>query len=519
MGPQVVHLWFSTIRFLDRHAASDTQYLSVLHRSGKREIIRGPAVLFENPVLHESIEVKDAIQLKKASEALVVYTEVSVGTPVETSSTVDAKAGLGAEQKDEEAEDAAATGSAGGSVQLLRTSYAAGYDPAHEKSVSRRIITGPALWVPKVGEWVHEFEWSGAEQARIAEQANYYKPSNSKLSAKSSPSTGGASSKLSSMSTSTGGTTVVPGALVFNVLETNSQNWSPDASMRTSDNIPFTVQLTFNYKLKSVEHMLETSTDPVAEWWSGLEADMCVLGDHVTSTAVLEKGLNAVMSTLSSFPCLRERMESNGFSLDSVILRRVLASEALDRRFRDAAAEEADGARRLALAEVALKAERLAAQSKAEKETREFEAREREAEAREKREARAAELKEASLRLDMDRVESRRQKEHEMESAQLAHELELKSTKEQSEALQADAQMSRQIKFLRELKELDVDLTTFLMNQQQQGQNGGEDGAGRGGAAELTTLVRPQTFTFSLADATGAAVPPPVPAPPVAGKR
>jgi len=432
----VVHLWFSTIRFLDRHAATPTQYLSVLHRSGKRETIRGPAVLYENPVLHQKIEVKETIQLTAPTEALVVYTEVSVGMPVESSATfdatpVEAKVGLGAEEKQEEAE------------------AAEGYNPTHEKSVSRRIIRGPAVFVPKVGEWTHEFVWSGNQ----------------------APSRGA----------------IVPGALRFNVLETNTQTWSTDAKMRTSDNIPFTVQLTFTYKLESVEHMLASSTDPVAEWCSGLEADMCVLGDHVTSATVLAKGLNAVMSTLDSFPRLCARMESNGFSLEGVILRRVLASEALERRFKEAAAEETDGARRLAIAETNLKAERIAALSKAEKEARE-------AEAQEKREARAAEAKETRLRLEMERAESRRQKEHEMEANQLVHELEIKRQKDEAEAASANAHIEQQVRYLKELKALDVDLTSFLMK--------GGSGDRVSSPRELTKLV-PQTFTFSLADTPG----------------
>lgn len=449
IGPMVVHLWFSTIRFLDRHAATPTQYLAVLHRSGKRETIRGPAVLYENPVLHQSIEVKESIQLTAPTEALVVYTEVSVGTPVGSSATFDAtpvgaKLGLGAEEKQEDEEAEAAEG----------------YSPIHEKSVSRRIIRGPAIFVPKVDEWTHEFVWSG-NQARSR-------------------------------------SAIVPGALHFNVLETNTQTWSTDAKMRTSDNIPFTVQLTLTYKIKSIESMLASSTDPVAEWWSGLEADMCVLGDNVASSTVLAKGLNAVMSTLDSFPRLCARMESNGFSLEGVILRRVLASEALEKRFKEAAAEETDGARRLAIAETNLKAERIAALSKAEKEVCE-------AEAQEKREARAAEAKEASLRLEMERAESRRQKEHEMEATQLAHELEIKRQKEEAEAASANAQIERQVRYLKELKALDVDLTSYLMN------GGGEDRGSSPSPHELTKLV-PQTFTFSLADTPGnfgTAVPPP----------
>jgi len=501
----------------------------VLHRSGKREHIRGPAVLYENPVLHEAIQVKDCVQLVAPTESLIVYTEVSVGTPVDHQHDGHAQNGggksqIGAEEKETEP---------GAHVQLLTTSYAEGSHPALEKSVSRRIITGPAVFVPKVGEFMHEFEWSG--NAHSCTQGSNDARGNQRVSSRRG---GGGSSGLGQDLGSAVGeepTKVVPGALKFEVLHTNRQTWAVDSEMRTSDNITFTVKLTFNYELKSVEHMLASSSDPVAEWMAGLEADICVLGDRVTSSSVMQHGLNAELSTLDSFPCLRQRMQANGFSLDQCVLRRVLASEALERRFREAAAEEAEGVRRLALAEANLKTERIAALSKAESEARKAEQKEereaKAAEAKEKSDARAADAKETSLRLEMERVEARRLKEHEMQAAQLAHALQMAKSKEDAEAASANATLERQVRYLKELKELEVDLTAFLMNGNNCTNSAGAGAVGAGAVGAGTVgaaggkqllgtgldgagLLGATHISFPLAvgaDAGGAVPPPPLP--------
>ena len=79
VGPRLERLWCSQIRFLDRFTASPEQYLCVRHKSGRVEHVRGPALLYENPVEHDGVEVKDAIVLKTEAELVVLYREVAVG--------------------------------------------------------------------------------------------------------------------------------------------------------------------------------------------------------------------------------------------------------------------------------------------------------------------------------------------------------------------------------------------------------------------------------------------------------
>ena len=79
VGPRLERLWCSQIRFLDRFTASPEQYLCVRHKSGRVEHVRGPALLYENPVDHDDVEVCDAIVLKTEAELVVLYREVAIG--------------------------------------------------------------------------------------------------------------------------------------------------------------------------------------------------------------------------------------------------------------------------------------------------------------------------------------------------------------------------------------------------------------------------------------------------------
>lgn len=73
VGPQLVRLWCSTIRFLDRKVAGPNEYLCVTHKNGQIEHICGPHAMFCNPVRHQSITVLPAIVLKSPKDCIVVY--------------------------------------------------------------------------------------------------------------------------------------------------------------------------------------------------------------------------------------------------------------------------------------------------------------------------------------------------------------------------------------------------------------------------------------------------------------
>jgi len=72
IGPALVRMYYSTIRFLDRHVASTNEYLKIRNVDGTVEHRRGPAALFENPVYHLGVTVEKAILLEDASHHLIV---------------------------------------------------------------------------------------------------------------------------------------------------------------------------------------------------------------------------------------------------------------------------------------------------------------------------------------------------------------------------------------------------------------------------------------------------------------
>jgi len=62
-GPRRIWIYMSHVRFLDRHCASQNQYIRIQHKDGRIEHVKGPVELFCNPVKHESMKVKDAVEL------------------------------------------------------------------------------------------------------------------------------------------------------------------------------------------------------------------------------------------------------------------------------------------------------------------------------------------------------------------------------------------------------------------------------------------------------------------------
>ena len=91
VGPKLKRMFFSNIRFCQRHVADQDSYLVVKFRDGRKEHIRGPCFCFEDPVIHQSITLHAAVSLN-ASEAIVVYPArttralASTGTAAESAS-------------------------------------------------------------------------------------------------------------------------------------------------------------------------------------------------------------------------------------------------------------------------------------------------------------------------------------------------------------------------------------------------------------------------------------------------
>lgn len=106
-GPKVLFVPCCKIERLQNVVALPEEYLVIRFVDGRTEHRRGPAMEWLDPVVHDSIDVKKALEAN-ANEAIVIYCE-----------------------KDGE--------------------------------VERRVERGPGIFVLNPNEWLHEFRWHGAD--------------------------------------------------------------------------------------------------------------------------------------------------------------------------------------------------------------------------------------------------------------------------------------------------------------------------------------------------------------------
>jgi len=83
IGPKLVYLFYSTIRFLNRHVANENQYIVVEKADGSLEHFQGPCAVWENPVKYRKVTVKNSINLLSERDCVVVISD----NPSKTSKT------------------------------------------------------------------------------------------------------------------------------------------------------------------------------------------------------------------------------------------------------------------------------------------------------------------------------------------------------------------------------------------------------------------------------------------------
>lgn len=284
-GPQRIRLFFSHVRFLDRHVADQNQYLRVQFRDGRKEHHRGPQAWFHDPCVHLAISTHDAFKLS-ANECMVVYREALPNEAAESSLLVAdgvpaaAKTPLPAKGIDEPKAKVSAVGVPG--------------------TVQRRIVRGPAVFIPGAYEWVHEFSWHGTKSEETGKGSKTGAP----------------------------GVEKVPHALKFHKLrQMPDQTYISVKSVRTVDDAQVTVHLMVFYELKDVERMLDSTSDPMGDFVNATSADVMKFGADNTYESLLQR--TAQLSDVATFPILAGRMAQTGFELLKIVYRGYSAGDAL----------------------------------------------------------------------------------------------------------------------------------------------------------------------------------------------
>ena len=226
-----------TVSILARHVASQGQYLLVQYKDGRTEHLHGPWELCFHPLEHEKIELHEALKLA-ANEAVVVYRRA----PYDSSSLV-AKVELSVPPKGKPLISLESNGDAASSAPQppldpslpLLTTEAAGQEGAMH--VERRVVHGPAVFIPDSNEWLHTFSWHGSLKAD------------------------GKGSK-----TGYAGDVKVPHALNFQVIRCMPDSmYLSVRDVRTVDDANLTVHLMLFYELQSIETMLDSTNDMIGD--------------------------------------------------------------------------------------------------------------------------------------------------------------------------------------------------------------------------------------------------------------
>ena len=394
-GPQRVRLWFSHVRFLDKHTADQSQYLVCQYRNGRREHMRGPISLFFDPCVHQLVECRDAYKLA-ANEALVVYNEKATAAAASPDAiTLELSSNGEAPQKGLKVGD------------------------ADLRQVSRRIVTGPAIFIPSSDEWVHEFSWHGSF------------PNGTGID--------GTGSKTGYL-----GDTKRPHAVKFEKLRSMpDQMYYSVKDVRTKDDAQITVHLMLFYELASIEKMLDSTNDPIGDFINAASADVMTFGAAHTYESFLQE--TSTLSEIATFPILSQRMEQTGYKLMKVVYRGYTCAPQLQEMHNTSIAKRT----------------KLRLDSDTAKEEQEKQA--MELRCRQARSAQERELAEASARhkielAGLEKEQARRDEDADHEQA-MRHE----SARRDAELAHLNAKHEAEAKRHGALKGLGVDLTKYLV--------------------------------------------------------
>lgn len=352
VGPKRVWKGRSRFEKMRHFVAHPGEFLIVRFRDGRQDHLPGPIEIWFDPRVHEQVTRQDALQLA-AKEAVIVYNR-----------------------------------------------------PIESGAVSRRIVTGPTLFVPAPGEWLHTFTWHGSE--------------------------GGSQSAGK----------VAKGLIFQKIWLMPDQMYHDVADVRTADDAVLTIKLMLFFELIDIERMLDATHDPVGDFVNAATSDVVDFCGHRTFEEF--KRETGKLNEIETYKQLTARAGQNGYRINKVVYRgygapdrlQAMHDQAIEARTKlqlDRATEEqAQNLEDFKLNAQMVRAARRRTEQGVEVET---------------------EIEQARKRQEAER----QQKEAERTAAREQHRRDAET--EQELRRQAD---DRQRQHLGALKEMGVDLTAFL---------------------------------------------------------
>lgn len=236
VGPRRVWSFRKRVQAMAHHVAHPGEFLITRFRDGRQEHLRGPAHVWFDPRAHLAIAREEALQIA-TREAVVVYARDDAG------------------------------------------------------DVHRRVVEGPAVFVPEPGEWLHTFSWHGSRGS----DSGYRK---------------------------------VPNGLVFQKLWLLPDQMYHDVpDVRTADDALLTIRLMVFFELVDIERMLASTHDPIGDFVNAATSDVVdFLGRHDFASF---KRHTEKLNELAAYPQLAARAQQCGYRIDKVVYRGYGAPDSL----------------------------------------------------------------------------------------------------------------------------------------------------------------------------------------------
>ena len=317
-------------------------------------------------------------------------------------------------------------------------------------TVQRRIVRGPARYIPAANEWVQEFAWSG--MPKDGSKTSYQ-----------------------------------PKALKFTLLKTIPMTAYHNVNeVRTNDDTLITVKLMLFFELVDIEKMLDSTNDPIGDFINAASSDTIAFCSGVSYETFLNE--TSKLNQLSSFGQLVARADQIGYRITKVVFRGFQAGEKLQNMHDNAIQERT----RLRLKEETQTQEQRVMDMTVDAE-RKRATKEAELEAERTRQAMEIALMKQKAQFEKDKLileqslSTARQK-NEAEMATLREKREAEVAYENEKIALEKARNEEQLRMMREMKNLGVDLTQVLVSQQEQPSNviklSGDNDAARKAAAQ-----------------------------------
>jgi hypothetical protein len=237
VGPRRVWRGWNTFRTMDHYVAHPDEFLIIRYRDGRQEHLPGPTEVWFDPREHLQITKESTLQIA-AKEAVVVYSRSEASNVI-----------------------------------------------------SRRIVYGPALFVPRPGEWLHTFSWHASQ--------------------------GGSQ-----------GAQKVAHALVFQKLWLMPDQMYHDVTdVRTADDAVLMIRLMIFFELIDIDRMLEATHDPIGDFVNAATSD--VVGFTGRHDFEQFKRNTAQLNELETYHQLTSRAAQCGYRINKVVYRGYGAAPAL----------------------------------------------------------------------------------------------------------------------------------------------------------------------------------------------